>query len=53
MRHAAPARQRPLSRAAQLTIAALTYAATGLATGLIALAATLATWGFWQWLGVN
>lgn len=53
MRHAAPAGQRPLSRAAQLTFAALTYAIAGLATGLITLGATLAAWGFWQWLGVN
>lgn len=53
MRHAAPAGQRPLSRAAQLTLAALTYAAAGLATGLITLGAALTAWGFWQWLGVS
>lgn len=53
MRHAAPAKQRPLSRAAQLTLAALTYAIAGLATGLITLGAALTAWGFWQWLGVN
>lgn len=53
MRHAAPARQRPLSRAAQLTLAAVTYAIAGLSTCLIALGFTLAIWGLWQWLGVN
>ena len=53
MRHAAPARRRPLSRAAQLTLAALTYAVAGLTVGLITLGATLAVWELWQWLGVN
>lgn len=53
MRHAAPAGRRPLGRAAQLVLAAVTYAAASLATGLIALGATLAVWGLWQWLGVN
>lgn len=53
MRHAAPTARRPLSRAAQLTLAAITYTTAGLATGLIALGATLAVWGLWQWLEVN
>ena len=53
MRHAAPVMQRPLGRAAQLTFAALTYAIAGMSTCLIALAAVLAVWGLWQWLGVN
>lgn len=53
MRHAAPARQRPLSRAAQLTLAAATYTIAGLSTGLITLGSVLAVWGLWQWLGVN
>lgn len=53
MRHAAPASRRPLSRAAQLTLAAITYATAGLATALITLGTALTIWGLWQWLGVN
>ena len=53
MRHAAPTGRRPLSRAAQLTLAALSYAVAGAATGIITLGAALAAWGFWQWLGVS
>ena len=53
MRHAAPARQRPLSRAAQLTLAAFSYAIAGLSTCLITLGFALTIWGLWQWLGVN
>ena len=53
MRHAAPAGRRPLSRAGQLTLAALAYTIAGLSAGLIVLAATLTIWGLWQWLGVN
>lgn len=53
MRHAEPAGQRPLSRAAQLTLAALIYAAAGLSAGLITLGSALTIWGLWQWLGVN
>lgn len=53
MRHAVPAGRRPLNRAAQLALAAIAYTIAGLATGLIALGATLTIWGFWQWLGVN
>lgn len=53
MRHAAPARQRQLSRAARLPLAALAYTVAGLTAGLVALGATLAVWGFWQWLGVS
>lgn len=53
MRHAAPARQRPLSRAAQLTLAALAYTLAGLSACLTALGAVAAIWGLWQWLGVN
>ena len=53
MRHAAPARRRPISRAAQLTLAALTYAVAGLAAGLTVLGSALTVWGLWQWLGVN
>lgn len=53
MRHAAPAAQRPLSRTAQLTLAALTYAIAGLSTFLITLGSALTIWGLWQWLGVS
>lgn len=53
MRHAAPTGQRPLSRPARLTLAALVYAVAGLATGLITLGSALTAWGLWQWLGVN
>lgn len=53
MRHAAPARQRPVSRAAQLTLAALTYAIAGLSVCLITLGSALTVWGLWQWLEVN
>lgn len=53
MRHAAPASRRPLSRTAQLTLAALTYTAGALAVCLITLASALTIWGLWQWLGVN
>lgn len=53
MRHAAPAGRRPLGRAAQLGLAAITYTTASLATGLITLGATLAVWGLWQWLEVN
>lgn len=55
MRHAAPTihTNRKLNRAGRLIFGALTYAVAGLATGLITLGATLAAWGFWQWLGVN
>lgn len=53
MRHAAPASQRPLGRAAQLTLAVTVYATAGLATGLITLGSILAIWGLWRWLGVN
>lgn len=53
MRHAAPARRRPLSRAAQLAAAALAYTIAGLSTCLVSLGAALTIWGLWQWLGVN
>lgn len=53
MRHAAPTARRPLSRAGQLALAAITYATAGLATGLITLGSALTIWGLWQWLGVN
>lgn len=53
MRHAAPVGRRPLSRAAQLALAAITYTAAGLATGFITLGSALTIWGLWQWLGVN
>lgn len=53
MRHAAPTDRQPLSRAGQLTLAAIAYATAGLATGLIVLWSALAIWGLWQWLGVN
>ncbi|WP_308503479.1 hypothetical protein [uncultured Actinomyces sp.] len=53
MRHAAPTSRRPLSRAAQLTLAAITYTVAGLTTGLITLGSALTIWGLWQWLGVN
>lgn len=53
MRHAAPTRQRPLSRAAQLTLAAVTYAIAGMTTCLITLGSAITIWGLWQWLGVN
>lgn len=55
MRHAAPAvsTDRKLNRAGQLVFAGIAYAIAGLAAGLTTLAATLAVWGLWQWLGVN
>lgn len=53
MRHAAPAGRRPLTRAGQLTLAALAYATGGLAVCLITLGSALAIWGLWQWMGVN
>lgn len=53
MRHAAPTDRRPLSRAGQLALAAITYTAAGLATCLIGLGSALTIWGLWQWLGVN
>ena len=55
MRHAAPhaTTDRKLNRAGQLIFAGVAYAIAGLATGLITLGAALATWGLWQWLGVN
>ena len=55
MRHAAtrPAAREPLSRAAQLTLGALTYAIAGLSTCLITLGSAIAIWGLWQWLEVN
>lgn len=53
MRHAAPTSRRTLSRAAQLTLAAITYTVAGLTTGLITLGSALTIWGLWQWLGVN
>ena len=56
MRHAAPhtsSLDRRLNRAGELVFAGVAYAVAGLATGLIALGATLAIWGLWQWLGVN
>lgn len=55
MRHAAPATttDHKLNRAGQLVFACIAYAIAGLAAGLTALAAALATWGLWQWLGVN
>lgn len=53
MRHAAPARPRPLGRAAQLTLAALTYAIAGLSTCLVTLGSVLIVWGLWERLGVN
>lgn len=53
MRHAAPASRLSLSRATQLTLAAITYITAGLATGLITLGSALTIWGLWQWLGVN
>lgn len=53
MRHAAPTARRPLIRAAQLALAAITYITAGLATVLIALGSTLIIWDLWQSLGVN
>lgn len=53
MRHAAPARRRPLSRTAQLTLGVITYAIAGMSTCLTTLGAAIAIWGLWQWLGVN
>lgn len=53
MRHAAPASRQPLSRAAQLVLAATAYATAGLAAGLVTLGSALTIWGLWQWLGVN
>lgn len=56
MHHAAPHSNTPdqrLNRAGQLVFGAVAYAIAGLATGLIALGATLTIWGLWQWMGVN
>lgn len=53
MRHAAPTGRQPLSRAGQLILATIVYAAAGLTTGLITLGSALTIWGLWQWLGVN
>lgn len=55
MRHAAPnpEARRPLSRAAQLTLGVITYAAAALSTFLITLGSAITIWGLWQWLGVN
>jgi hypothetical protein len=55
MRHAAPAvsTDRKLTRTGQLIFAGIAYAIAGLSSCLIALGATLAIWGLWQWLGVN
>lgn len=53
MRHAAPASRRPLGRAAQLALAALTYAASFAVTATITIGSALAIWGLWQWMGVN
>ena len=55
MRHAAPtaSTDHKLNRAGQLVFAVIAYAIAGLAVGLTTLAAALAIWGLWQWLGVN
>ena len=56
MRHAAPRNNtldRRLNRTGELILAGIAYVIAGLATGLITLGAGLATWGLWQWLGVN
>ena len=53
MRHATPTSRRPISRAAQLTLAAIAYTTAGLAVSLSTLGSALAIWGLWQWLGVN
>lgn len=55
MRHAAPrpVAREPLSRAAQLTLGAVTYTIAGLAIALVTLGSAAAIWGLWQWMGVN
>lgn len=55
MRHAAPrtGSNRKLSRAGQLALGAAAYTIAGSSACAIALAATLAFWHLWQWLGVN
>jgi hypothetical protein len=55
MRHAAAptTRHQPASRAAQLTLGAVSYAIAGLSACLITLGAAITIWGLWQWLGVN
>lgn len=56
MRHAVPhdpPLDRRLNRVGELIFAGVAYAIAGLASGLITLGAVLATWGLWQWLGVN
>lgn len=55
MRHAAPtaSTDRKLNRAGQLVFAGIAYAIAGIAVGLVTLGGALATWGLWQWLGVN
>nr|DAE80484.1 MAG TPA: protein of unknown function (DUF5516) [Caudoviricetes sp.] len=55
MRHAASttSNDHELNRAGQLILAGVAYTIAGLAAGLITLGAALATWGIWQWLGVN
>lgn len=55
MRHAAPrtTSDRKLSRATQTALGAAIYAIAALSVCAITLAATLALWGLWLWLGVN
>lgn len=53
MRHAAPTKRWPLSRAGQITLAAGIYTIAGLATSLVTLGSALAVWALWQWIGVN
>lgn len=56
MRHAAPrgnSLDRRLNRAGELVFAGIAYAIAFTAAALFTLGAALATWGLWQWLGVN
>lgn len=54
MRHAAPTSPSgQLGRATQVALAAVAYTIAGMSACLISLAAVLAIWSLWQWLGVN
>lgn len=56
MRHAAPRNNtldRRLNRIGELIFAGIAYTIAGLASSLVVLGVALATWGLWQWLGVN
>lgn len=55
MRHAAPhaAPGRPLTRAAQIALGALSYTIAAAGVALITLGSAFAVWTLWQRLGVS